>query len=320
MSLLASWLTSPAPDAAIEISAQRVAAATMVARGGSLVVPRFVSEVLPAGVVAPSLTSQNIASEHAVVDALRRIIRELGDTPRRVALVVPDLTAKVSLVRFDSVPGRPEDLEQLIRWQVRKSAPFPIDDAAVTYAPGGTDENGGAEFVVVLARRAVVQEYERICSALGAHAGLVDLATFSVVNLFLADAGGQQGDWLLVNVRPDYTSLAVMRGSRLVFFRNRADADGESLGDLVHQTAMYYQDRLAGEGFERVFLAGGSQGGSSDQMRRTLEDRLNVPVDVVDPTRAVTFVDRIRLPAEARDTLSSVAGMLVRSRAGAVAA
>ena len=38
-------------------------------------------------------------------------------------------------------------------------------------------------------------------------------------------------------------------GEHLVFFRNRA-ADGEAgLADMVHQTAMYYEDRLSGAGF-----------------------------------------------------------------------
>ncbi len=65
------------------------------------------------------------------------------------------------------------------------------------------------------------------------------------------------GDWLLVHIAPDYASIAILRGEHLIFFRNRA-ADGEgTLADLVHQTAMYYEDRLSGDGFSRVVLAGG---------------------------------------------------------------
>ena len=46
----------------------------------------------------------------------------------------------------------------------------------------------------------------------------------------------------------------------MIFFRNRAaDADG-SLADLVHQSAMYYEDRLEGAGFARVVLAGSASG------------------------------------------------------------
>ena len=78
--------------------------------------------------------------------------------------------------------------------------------------------------------------------------------------------------------------MAILRGDSLVFFRNRI-ADGEAgLADMVHQTAMYYEDRLSGSGFGRVVLAGGgspaTQGGQdADYLRRALEQRLGTKVD-----------------------------------------
>ena len=110
---------------------------------------------------------------------------------------MPDPVAKVSLVRFEQVPPRAQDLDQLIRWQVRKAAPFPIEEAQVSYV-AGLRAADGQEFVVSLARRDVVQEYEALCAAPGAHAGLVDLSTFNVVNAVLAGvgrAGRRTGCW-----------------------------------------------------------------------------------------------------------------------------
>ena len=53
---------------------------------------------------------------------------------------------------------------------------------------------------MVLARRDIVREYEAVCEEAGMHAGLVDLATFSVVNLCLAGPTSTAGDWLVVHV------------------------------------------------------------------------------------------------------------------------
>ena len=64
------------------------------------------------------------------------------------------------------------------------------------WRPGG---RGGREFVVASARRDIIAEYEGVCTAAGVHAGLVDLATFNLVNLQLASASGG-GDWLLVHL------------------------------------------------------------------------------------------------------------------------
>jgi len=156
--------------------------------------------------------------------------------PKRVGVVLPDSVARVSLVRFDSVPARAADLEQLVHWQMRKAAPFRLEDAQVNYVPGAKVGDGGREFVVTLARRDVIEEYEGVCADVGARAGLVDLATFSLINIVLASSRTPpSGDWLLVHWTPDYSTLAVIRGADLIFFRSRLHEGEADLADLVHQ-------------------------------------------------------------------------------------
>jgi type IV pilus assembly protein PilM len=319
MSLLATWLASPAPDAAVEIAPERVSVATLTSRGGGAVVQSYASEALPAGAVVPSLTSPNVVDRAAVAGALRSAFDRLSSRPRRVAVVIPDLAAKVSLVRFEQVPARREDLDQLVRWQLKKSTPFPVDDACVTYTPAARTIDG-AEFLAAVARRDVVQEYEGVCEAVGAYAGLVDLATLSVLNLFLASSP-PASDWLVVHLRPTYTTLAIMRGEHVIYFRSRPEDDDDSLGDLVHQTAMYYEDRLAGQGFARVLLGGSGQApGAVDAARRSLEERLSVTVEPIDPSRAAAVADRISVTADLMDVLAPLVGMLLRTRHDVVTA
>ena len=99
---------------------------------------------------------------------LARVLEDLaGGRGKRVALVLPDTTAKVSLIRFEKIPARVQDLDQLIRWQVRKTAPFRIEDAQLSWQPGAGLEGGGREFIVSMARRDVVQSFERVCAAAG---------------------------------------------------------------------------------------------------------------------------------------------------------
>jgi hypothetical protein len=231
---------------------------------------------------------------------------------RRLALVLPDSVAKVSLIRFDKVPEKASDLEQLIRWQVRKAAPFRIEDAQVTWQPGAAS-GGGREYLVTVARRDIVQSYEQACEQAGAHAGIVDLASFNLVNAVLA-SGASSADWLLVHVAADYATLAVVRGGDVVFFRNRSAATDHDLVDLVHQTAMYHEDRLGGGGFGRVVLAGASVLGAAetDRLRRMLEERAGVSVETVDFRSAVTMRDRIAAGPELLDALAPSLGVLLR--------
>jgi type IV pilus assembly protein PilM len=319
MKAFSSLRDTSGPSAALEIAATRVSGATVEWRGGQPAIAAHAIEILPDGALVSSLTAANIVDRAAVAAALDRVLERIG-RPKRVALVVPDPVAKVSLVRFERVASRAKELDELIRWQVRKTAPFPIEEAQISYVAGQQTAEGH-EFVVTLARRDVIEGYEQVCAGAGVHAGIVDLATFNVVNAVLAGTPtAPAGDWLLVNVAPDYVSLAILRGPHLIFFRNRAAETDGTLADLVHQTAMYYQDRLSGTGFGRVLLAGTSGGGARhvgevDLVRRSLEERLGATVDTVDPRAAITLTDRISAGAAFLDTLAPLVGVLLRGRA-----
>ena len=320
MSIFTSWLASPPPDAALELAPDSVSGAVVSARGSDATVQSFAFEPLPAGALVPSLTGQDVVDRPAVVAAIKAVMDRIG-RPKKVALVVPDLATRVSLVRFDQLPASREDLDQLIRWQVKKSAPFPIEEASLTWTPGSQAIEGGHEFVVALARQDVIREYESACESAGLHAGLIDLSTFSVVNCYLAGGRVPTGDWLVVQVRSDYTSIAIMRGGDVIFFRNRGEGEGDALADLVHQTTMYYQDRLSGQGFTRVLVGGtGRPGGDLEMARRGLEERLGVPVETIDPTRVAMLTDRITVTRDVMARLAPLVGMMLRTRQETAAA
>jgi type IV pilus assembly protein PilM len=279
------------------------------------VVAAYASEALPSGAVEPALNAVNVHDPAALAAGLRSTLEHLGKGSRRVALVLPDSVAKVSLIRFEKVPAKVQDLDQLIRWQVRKAAPFRIEDAQVAWQPGIAVPGGGREFLVTVARRDIILSYERACEAAGTYAGIVDLASFNLVNAVLA-SGSFGGDWLLVHVAADYATLAVVRGGDVVSFRNRAAASEQDLVELVHQTAMYHEDRLGGGGFGRVILAGAAVLGATetDRLRQLLEERAGVPVETVDFRSAATMRDRIQAGPELLDALAPSLGVLLRER------
>jgi type IV pilus assembly protein PilM len=321
MSVLTSLLVPPPAEAVVEIGPEAVSAATFAPRGREALVQGCVVEPLPPGAVSAALMTPNILDRAAVVSRLKTAIERLTSKPRRVALLIPDPAARVSLVRFEQLPARAEDLEQLVRWQVKKAAPFPIDDTVLSYMPAGASAEGGHEFLVVAARRDVVRGYEAVCEEADMHAGLVDLSTFGLVNAGLAVPESQNADWLLVHVRPAFTSVAIIRGGNVIFFRSLSGEDADTLVDVVHQTTMYYQDRLGGSGFSQVLLSGvGGLPGTLDEVRRSLEARLRIEVRRVDASRAVAFADRIGATPELLAWLAPLAGTWLRMRAEAVAA
>src|SRR4051794_15485423 len=111
MSILASLREGAAPPVAVEIAAGRVSAASLEWRGGQPVVAAHASELLPEGALVPSLTSVNAVDRATVADAVGRLLEKMG-RPRRIGLILPDLVGRVSLVRFEQVPAKTQDLDQ----------------------------------------------------------------------------------------------------------------------------------------------------------------------------------------------------------------
>ena len=330
---LRDLFTTPPPDVAVEIDRTHVAAARLAMRGRQAVITAHASETLPPGAIVPGLLALNIPDVPAVAGAIRHTLSQLGGSkPTRVALVLPDTVAKVSLLRLEKVPPKAADLQEIVRWQVRKTAPFPMENAVLSIVPGALSPDGASEFVVTTARSDVIHQYEQACVMAGVHAGLVDLSTFGVINSILGSnhpiaqsprdggpgASAPAGDWLLVHVTDTYLTLAVIRDRALLFFRNRSEEGEGTLADLIHQTAMYYEDRLHGSGFARVVIAGAARLPSgAESVRRDLEQRLRMNVEAVDPRAAAALQDRIAASPELLDVLAPLVGMLLRERKAA---
>jgi Tfp pilus assembly PilM family ATPase len=318
-SMFGRLLTSPPPPAAIEISSRRVNVIALSSQGSTRTITGQASEPLADGVVTPALNGPNVNDAAALAAAVKAALERVSPRPKRAALLLPDTIAKVSLVRFEKVPPKAQDLEQLIRWQVRKAAPFRIEDAQVSWIEGAVATDGGREYFVLVARRDVVESYERACDAAGVQAGIVDIVSTNQVNAVLAtDGSASSGDWLLVHTAPDYSTIVVVRNGRAIFFRNRpAEGLPQDMGDLVHQTAMYYEDRLAGTTFSRVVLAGGSNfdAALADRGRRQIEERLGVKAETLDVRKGVTLRDRIAAGPDVLDALAPAVGVLLRDLA-----
>ena len=309
------WFASPPPAAAVEIGAGRVTAVVLGEVDGHAAVTAQATERLADGLVAPALTTPNLTDAAAVAAAVQRVLRAVGITRGRVALVIPDGAAKVSVVRFEKVPAKESELAELVRWQVRKAVPFPLEQAQVGWTRGVGDASG-VDYVVTVARRDIVEQYEQAVVAAGVQVGVVDLASFNLINLLLAGDAALRGDWLLVHVTPDASTMAIVRDGALLLFRHRAIEGEGNLADLGHQTAMYYEDRLSGQGLARVIVAARdvtpAVAGDIEALGRTLAQGGAHTIVEIDP-RAIVRVAEPAAAAE-RTAMAAAVGVLLRER------
>ena len=260
-------------------------------------VTAFKEVPIPAGVVTPSLTRANLPEPGPLEQALATALQEVAPRDEEVCLVLPDSMARVSILRFNRMPSNRREVLDLIRFRMQKVLPFRIEEAALDYQLLSDAASQEPDFLVTLAQRTVLFQYERLLTRLNRHPGLVDLESFSLVNLLVRDAEASQpaGDWALVNAAPGYLTVIFFREGVLCFYRSKAVADEERSPDRYQATlrrelascAAFYREHLSGTMLTRAVLR--SSNGESRFLPDLVREELGCPVAALDPGKAVTL-------------------------------
>jgi len=128
---------------------------------------------LPQGLIRPSPVDPNISDPAALAVQVRALIGAEKKRGLPVALVLPDLCVRATLLEVDALPSRPSERDALIRWRLEKESAFPLSGAKVVtqlFAP---------RTVLALAiREAVLRQYEAVCEGAGLYPAVVEAAGF----------------------------------------------------------------------------------------------------------------------------------------------
>ena len=268
------WLHAmPHPSVVVEIGGPYVAAARWAGKGGHL--EGVAVESLPAGAVMPSPVEANVTQPDAVRSALRKVLSKVAPGGAPVALLVPDPVVRVFILPFDTLPRRASDALPLLRWRLKKSVPFDVEETVVSWMrQAGRD--GGLEVVTAVARQPIVREYESLIEALGARAGVVMSSTLAALPLL-----EERGATLLVRLCGKILTTVVVRGANLCVYRStevRSDAaalESQTMLDEVFPAVAYYQDSWD-ETIDRARLSG--FGDREALFGTALGDEMKIPV------------------------------------------
>src|SRR5271155_5752851 len=173
MGRIMALLQDPPPEFAFEIAADGI---TM-----SRTRPPSTLQHAPLtpGVIEPSPVKENVLDPAAFSEALRNLIPAAGGNRRRgAALILPDNAVRIAVVDFDTLPEKEEERRALINFRLRKSVPFDIDEAALSYFP-----QAGKKVIVALAPSEIVAHYETAFRAAGLNPGLVTVSSLAMVDL-----------------------------------------------------------------------------------------------------------------------------------------
>jgi type IV pilus assembly protein PilM len=274
---LQRWIADPPPDYLFEVTEAAVACVS----------PRLPSEqrreLLPEPGLAPSPSTPNLLKPNLYREALPRVC--LGGDPRRAttALVIPDYAARMAILDFESFPTKPEDRITLLKFRLRKSVPFPIDEAQLAYSIQMVQPTK-VEVLVVAIAKPILAEYESIVAGAGYRLGLVQPS--SIAALRLCDHG-EPGLTLLVKAAGPILSVILLDQGRVRLVRS-IDLTGEesewqrpateAVMPLLQQTFAYCEDQI-GEPAARLLLCG--FGPETDLLGQLAEREFGIPTSLV---------------------------------------
>ncbi len=259
---------------------------------------------LPPGVLQPSLTQDNLADPDRFRTALRGALERagvLGGAP--VALVLPDPVGRVALVPpAEFQAARASELDELVRFRLRKSLPFDVREARVAHV---RSPRAGDALVAVAALGSVVEAYEEVCLSVGLEPGLVELSALALCRSAFGPESG--GDRLLVNWDEGYATLVLVRHGWPVLARTLTGAIVNSPAEVAReaaQTLVYARERLGSPGLEQVLFRVTAL--PPDEAAAVLEPPLGVRPEPVDPWRVLGTPD----PGPAAHALAGAAACL----------
>src|SRR5258708_32350946 len=99
------------------------------------------------------------------------------------ALLLPDTVIRVFVQHFDQFPRSAKEAIPMLRWKLKKSVPFEVDETLISYMRQAPRE-GGVDVVTALGRLRIVREYEGIAEQSGLQPGVVLSASLAAGALF----------------------------------------------------------------------------------------------------------------------------------------
>ena len=255
---MSSNSSTPKPKRACEIAADRVLAGRLTDSGGAL--EACAARELAPGSVVPDLVENNLRQRDAVRAGIEAALGSVAGRSKDVIAIVPDAAVRVMLVEFDTLPSDTEEALGVVRFRLKKSLPFDVDKAKVSYHAQKFSD--GVRVVAAVALANVVEDYEAAFREAGFNPGVILPSMLAALGS--ADATRPT---LVVKVDAHTTSIAILNEDQLQLFRTLENPrgvtiTGEQLAEEVYPSVVFFQDTYH-LNIGRIYVAGLPESGGA---------------------------------------------------------
>jgi len=315
------------PPVSCEISQRFISVVRLNAKEPTIV-ERSVVTPIPGGLVTPSLSQPNVESLSDLSVLLKSSLAKAEIRSNKISVAIPDSSVKVAIHSFDKLPGNENERQQLLKWRLKKTTPFNVEDSLLAYYQQ-QGANGKISVVTLIIYRDVLAQYEALFRGLGMHAGFITPASLAAFELVArSDPSALKSSILFLHLNGLSLSTMIVRESTVVFFRHldyfeeeARDGAGfesidapqeerESIYEEIHPCLMYYQDKLGDVGVNKIYVLAGEE--LKPPSLEFLSQKTGSPVVNMDPFRLFR-IHPVGSPPLSRNALAPALGLALGS-------
>jgi type IV pilus assembly protein PilM len=224
-------------------------------------------------VVSPSPLRDNILAPEIFSQEIRALAPAAAGKKRgRAALILPDFASRIAVLDFDTFPTDAHEQLSLVRFRMKKSVPFDVESAVISFHAQPVPGTKRYEVIVGLAALEIVARYEAPFRSAGFHPGLVTISTIAALNLT------PQSSFVLARLSGRVLTVTVSDGPvlRLVRCIELPEVSSAEITNVLFPTFAYIDDQLTSKPSTLLLCGFGDQ---TSEYAREWHRELNLPVE-----------------------------------------
>jgi type IV pilus assembly protein PilM len=268
----------------------------------------------PNDTVQFSLRETNVLNPSAFVATIREMYLKLLTKVRQVSVSLPDAAGRVVLLDVETRFKNRDEGADVIRWKLKKTFPFDINEAHLDYQVLQEKETGEMAVLCALIARPVVRQYEDLLVEAGLEPNRIDFTTFNLYSLFsgrleLADNS------MLITRYGGVVGILILSGGVLEFYRAKEMAgdsfDPNRIFREINSSFLVYQGKYPGHTPTEAFCV--YSGDDYAAFCTLVAEATGLEPVVLDVERVVTREGGLVLDRRTLHTLTAAIGAATRN-------
>ncbi|GLI38990.1 pilus assembly protein PilM [Geobacter hydrogenophilus] len=264
----------------------------MAAIGGKKNRPKLLAcetAQFPAGTIRLVHREPNVAEPALFVREVKEAYLKLLHRTGLVSVSLPDACGRVAILDLETRFKSRDEGSDIIRWKLKKSLPFDVNEMHLDYQILREKENGEISVLVAIIARQVISQYEELLAEAGIQPAHIDFTSFNLYRLFSPRIAMSESS-LFAACHDNVLSILIFHHDVLEFYRAKelpgSDLDMNRIFMETNNSLLFYRDKNPGREFREAFCL--APPGDGELFRTVITEACGLEPFMLSPD---TFID-----------------------------